>query len=93
MRKFNWFVVAVCVVTLVMLASVASAAYQHAGDADKDAKYFRDIYPGKVGTKLDNCTLCSGVTSNSGITRAATLRQRSTPTVWTISPTAGLLPP
>ena len=67
MRKFNWFVVAGCLVVLVMPASVASAAYQHAGDADKDAKYFRDIYPDKVGTKLDNCTLChSGGVDTSG---------------------------
>jgi hypothetical protein len=60
MRKLNWFVTAVCVVLLFAPASVASAAYQHAGDADKDAKYFRDMYPGKVGTKLDNCALCHG---------------------------------
>ena len=67
MRKFNWFVVVGCVVVLVMLASIASAAYQHAGDADKDAKYFRDIYPDKVGSKLDNCTLChSGGVDTSG---------------------------
>jgi hypothetical protein len=67
MKKFNWFAVAGCVAVLVMLASVASAAYQHAGDADKDAKYFRDIYPDKVGTKLDNCTLChSGGVDTSG---------------------------
>jgi hypothetical protein len=67
MKKFSWFVVKGFVVVLVMLASVASAAYQHAGDADKDAKYFRDIYPGMVGTKLDNCTLChSGGVNTSG---------------------------
>jgi hypothetical protein len=67
MKKFNWFVVTGFVVVLFMLASVASAAYQHAGDADKDAKYFRDIYPGMVGTKLDNCTLChSGGVNTSG---------------------------
>jgi hypothetical protein len=67
MRKIKWFVSAGCLVILVALASVAFAAYQHAGDADTDAKYFRDVYPGKVGTKLDNCTLCHmGGVDNSG---------------------------
>jgi hypothetical protein len=67
MRKLKWFVPAGCFVIMVTLASVALAAYQHAGDADKDAKYFRDIYPGMIGTKLDNCTLChSGGVDTSG---------------------------
>lgn len=67
MKRFPWFVSAGCLVVLAVLASVAMAAYQHAGDADRDAKYFRDIYPGKVGTKLDNCTLChSGGVDRSG---------------------------
>ncbi len=67
MKKVNWLVAAGCVAVLVMLASVASAAYQHAGDADKDAKFFRDVYPGRVGTKLHNCTLChSGGVDTSG---------------------------
>ena len=52
---------------LAALASGAMAAYQHAGDADTDAKFFRETYPGKIGTKLDNCALChSGGSVTSG---------------------------
>jgi hypothetical protein len=53
-------------VTLILLAAVlllftshtGFAAYNHAGDADSAT--FRSVYPDKVGTKLDNCTLCHG---------------------------------
>lgn len=67
MRKFKWLVPAAVSIVLFTLVSVAWAAYQHAGDADKDAKYFRDVYPAKIGTKLDNCNLChSGGVNTSG---------------------------
>jgi hypothetical protein len=35
---------------------VASAAYHHMGESD--APRLTDVYPGKAGTKLDNCVLC-----------------------------------
>ncbi len=41
-------------------ALVASAAYHHAGSADTDSKTFLTVYPGKAGTKLDNCATCHG---------------------------------
>jgi len=67
MKRLHVLVAAVTFIALSALASVASAAYQHAGDADTDAKFFRDVYPGKVGTKLDNCALChSGGSVTSG---------------------------
>ncbi len=42
----------------LILAGIVYAAYQHAGDADKDPATFLNVYPGKAGTKLDNCALC-----------------------------------
>ncbi|MHC1727980.1 MAG: GEGP motif-containing diheme protein, partial [Syntrophobacteraceae bacterium] len=42
------------------MVSVAGAAYQHAGDAEKDATIFLNVYPDAAGTKLDNCALCHG---------------------------------
>ena len=73
MKKLRWLVPAGCLVILIMLTSFALAAYQHAGDADTDAKFFRDIYPGKVGTKLDNCTLCHSGGSYASGTKTVTL--------------------
>jgi hypothetical protein len=41
---------------LASLSSVTLAAYNHAGE--QDAPIFLQVYPGKAGTKLDNCALC-----------------------------------
>ncbi|HTZ18417.1 MAG TPA: GEGP motif-containing diheme protein [Dissulfurispiraceae bacterium] len=60
MRKYNKLVAVVFFVVLAAVASVATAAYQHAGDADNDARVFLNVYPGAAGTKLDNCALCHG---------------------------------
>jgi len=66
MKVVRMLLVAFCV--LAGWSAFAMAAYQHAGDADTDAKFFRETYPGKTGTKLDNCALChcgGSVTSGS----------------------------
>jgi hypothetical protein len=67
MRKLNILGAAGFFVILVAMAIAASAAYQHAGEADKDPKIFLNVYPDKAGTKLDNCALChSGGVYTSG---------------------------
>jgi len=59
MKKLNALVAAGLFVYLLSTALVALAAYQHAGDAERDAKYFLNVYGDSVkGTKLDNCVLC-----------------------------------
>ncbi|NTW67486.1 MAG: hypothetical protein HGB21_14455, partial [Nitrospirae bacterium] len=58
MRAFCKVVAAVFFIVLVPMASFAPAAYQHAGDAEKDARVFLNVYPDAAGTKLDNCVLC-----------------------------------
>ena len=58
MKRLRFLVATGFFIVLAAIASVASAAYQHAGDAEKDAKYFLNVYPDKAGTKLDNCVLC-----------------------------------
>ncbi|HET6422024.1 MAG TPA: GEGP motif-containing diheme protein [Geobacteraceae bacterium] len=60
MRKFSMLVSVGVFIVLAVMASVVFAAYQHAGDADNDAKVFLGVYPGAAGTKLDNCALCHG---------------------------------
>ena len=41
---------------VLFTAHVGFAAYNHLGDTD--SVNFRTVYPDKVGTKLDSCTLC-----------------------------------
>lgn len=60
MSKFFKTVTMGVFIVLAAMASIATAAYQHAGDAEKDAKVFLNVYPNKAGTKLDNCALCHG---------------------------------
>jgi hypothetical protein len=56
---------AVVLVLALFTAHVGFAAYNHAGDTD--SVNFRTVYPDKVGTKLDSCTLChSGGSYESG---------------------------
>ena len=47
---------AVVLVLALSTAQLAFAAYNHQGDTD--SVNFRTVYPDKVGTKLDSCTLC-----------------------------------
>ncbi|MFZ2447125.1 MAG: GEGP motif-containing diheme protein [Syntrophobacteraceae bacterium] len=47
-------------IVFATMASVATAAYKHAGDAENDATVFLNVYPDAAGTKLDNCALCHG---------------------------------
>jgi len=58
MRKLNALAAVGLFVFLLSTALVASAAYQHAGDADKDPAVFLTVYPNTAGTKLDNCATC-----------------------------------
>jgi hypothetical protein len=58
MKNARRLFVAVILVGWSIAAGIASAAYQHAGDADKDPSYFLNVYPDKAGTKLDNCATC-----------------------------------
>jgi cytochrome c553 len=60
MRTFCSVVAIAFGCALIMMASVASAAYQHAGDAENDARIFLNVYPDAAGSKLDNCVLCHG---------------------------------
>ena len=46
----------IAVVLVLFTAHVGFAAYNHTGDTD--SVNFRTVYPDKVGTKLDSCTLC-----------------------------------
>jgi hypothetical protein len=46
----------VVLVLVLFSAHVGFAAYNHQGDTD--SVNFRTVYPDKVGTKLDSCTLC-----------------------------------
>ncbi len=45
---------------LLAMASISIAAYHHAGESEKDATIFLNVYPDAAGTKLDNCALCHG---------------------------------
>lgn len=56
MRGKSAFFITLLCLFVGALASVALAAYHHAGE--QDAPNFQKVYPGKVGTKLDNCALC-----------------------------------
>jgi hypothetical protein len=58
MKKTKALLTAVLFLTGSCLAGIAIAAYQHAGDADKDPRVFLNVYPGLAGTKLDNCATC-----------------------------------
>jgi hypothetical protein len=60
MKTFRKVITACFSIVLVLMTSVALAAYQHAGDADNDARVFLSVYPAAAGTKLDNCVLCHG---------------------------------
>ncbi len=42
--------------TILLFATGAWGAYHHGGDTDSDL--FASVYPEKVATKLDSCTLC-----------------------------------
>jgi cytochrome c553 len=72
MRRFHVLSVAVSFLALTVMASVALAAYQHAGDADTDAKVFLNVYPLKKSTKLDNCALCHSGGSVTSSTKTTT---------------------
>lgn len=56
MSKTSVRAVTTLFLVLVALSSIALAAYHHAGE--QDAPKFQQVYPGKAGTKLDNCALC-----------------------------------
>ena len=58
MRKFGTLLTVGLLILFAAMTSIATAAYQHAGDAQKDAKVFLNVYPYAAGTKLDNCVLC-----------------------------------
>lgn len=58
MRRTTVRVVTLLCFVLAALASVALAAYHHAGDAETDAAHVLQVYPGLKNTKLDNCALC-----------------------------------
>lgn len=60
MQKFMKLFAVALFIFLIAAASAATAAYQHAGDADNDARVFLNVYPNAAGTKLDNCALCHG---------------------------------
>jgi len=60
MRKYYKLIAVGLFIVLAAMASVATAAYHHAGDADNDAAVFLNVYPNAAGTKLDNCALCHG---------------------------------
>ncbi len=56
---------AVVLISVLFMAHVGFAAYNHQGDID--SANFRAVYPDKVGTKLDSCTTChSGGSYTSG---------------------------
>jgi len=59
MKRFQ-VVIPVVLFLMATVSTLAMAAYQHSGDSEKDAKVFLNVYPGKAGTKLDNCALCHG---------------------------------
>ena len=65
MKRLN-ALVTLCTITFIFsMASLAPAAYHHAGEAD--APVFLSAYPNKAGTKLDSCSLChSGGSYTSG---------------------------
>ena len=64
-RRIGLVIMAVALV--LFAAHVGFAAYNHSGDTD--SVNFRSVYPGRVGTKLDSCTLChKGGTSATGTT-------------------------
>lgn len=56
MKRSYVFVTICTLIAAVATTSVATAAYNHAGEAD--APNFLSAYPDKVGTKLDSCSLC-----------------------------------
>ena len=58
MKSARRLFVAIILAGWSIIAGIASAAYHHAGDADKDPSYFLNVYPDKAGTKLDNCATC-----------------------------------
>lgn len=58
MKKTKLLFTSILFAAGLILAGIVFAAYQHAGDADKDPATFLKVYPGKAGTKLDNCALC-----------------------------------
>jgi hypothetical protein len=58
MRSIRKLAMALFLLTGLSLAAIGTGAYHHAGDADKDPQLFANVYPDKVGTKLDNCALC-----------------------------------
>lgn len=45
-----------CVVLCMSMASIGLTAYHHEGEQDADK--FLSVYPDKLGTKLDHCSLC-----------------------------------
>jgi len=69
-KRWNVFTLlaVLVVVSLTLFSGIQIyAAYNH--DGDKDSANFREAYPGKVGTKLDSCTLChTGGSYSSGKT-------------------------
>jgi hypothetical protein len=67
MKSTRRLFVAILLAGWSIAAGIASAAYHHAGEADKDPSYFLNVYPDKAGTKLDNCATChTGGTVTSG---------------------------
>ncbi|MEN6438672.1 MAG: GEGP motif-containing diheme protein [Syntrophobacter sp.] len=60
MRKFSMLVAVSALMLFAVMISTATAAYHHAGESEKDATIFLNVYPDAAGTKLDNCALCHG---------------------------------
>jgi len=56
MKRRNLIMIATMVISVLSIGTTAFTAYNHQGDTD--SANFRAVYPDKVGTKLDSCTLC-----------------------------------
>jgi hypothetical protein len=56
MRRARILLVGCLLLPALCLPGIVLAAYHHAGESD--APKFLKVYPGKAGTKLDNCALC-----------------------------------
>ncbi len=75
MRKFGTLLTVGSLILFAAITSISTAAYQHAGDAQKDLKVFLSVYPHAAGTKLDNCVLChaGGQYTDSKTQKTATM--------------------
>lgn len=60
MRRNSIWTAVSLIILFVAMTSIATAAYHHAGESERDAAIFLKVYPDAAGTKLDNCALCHG---------------------------------